>query len=572
MSRSILDPQLQQQKHRLDSLLEAIEQLAMTMQSGSIVQTVQGLRENVSQPFLFVVIGEVKAGKSSFINALLGAEICEVGADPRTAVVSKIIYADHPYTTELKPDQLHEVGRPEQILQSLAIVDTPGTNSPFRQHEETTRTFIPNSDLVLFVFFAKNPYTNTAWQLLDYAAQEWQKPVAFVLQQADVATPLELETAYRYIEQEAQQRGISQPPVFATSAKLEQAGEIHTSGFETVRDFVQETVTGTHSYGIKLKSGLSSAQTILTHLKQNLQALQQQLEVDQKAVENIRQRLGQGQQQSRYEIDSLVERLVAQYDRITQQVKNEFKQGLTVFALAKRSLFSIFNRQQRVEAWIQQLKQQCQSELEDTLEQTSQEGAKHFLKGVQQLIDRLVEDLDATQRQQLKTAEVSMPLLIERYEVIEAVRERVSTLLEDSCFAVSVAEQADGVGTGMASGGLLAVIGGIIAAVTEIVILDIIGSLFMGIGVLFAGGILLVKRGAIIQKFEQELDRGRAKFAAAIADQLTAKLSITYEEIDRSFANYYRYVETEANSIKPLLQQFEQVQQQAKSLENDLRI
>ncbi|NJL85301.1 MAG: hypothetical protein HC886_03935 [Leptolyngbyaceae cyanobacterium SM1_1_3] len=502
-----LDPKLQQQKQRLEDLLKAIERLAAETESGSIVQTVQDLRENINQPFLFVVIGEVKAGKSSFINSLLGAEICEVGADPRTAVVSKIVHAEQPYIRELKPNQLNEVGRPEEILRSLAVVDTPGTNSPFLQHEAVTRSFIPNSDLVLFVFFAKNPYTNTAWQLLDYAAKEWNKPVAFILQQADVTTPLELETAYQYIEQEAQQSQISQPQVFPCSAKLEQAGEIHKSGFETVREFIQDTVTGTHSYGLKLKSSLRSAQTLLTQLERSIHALQQQLEVDQAAVENIRQRLSQGQQQSRYEIDSLVTRLVAQYDRIIQQIRTEFKQGLSVFALARRSLLSVFNRQQRVETWITQLKQKCQCDLEAALEQTSQEGASHFLKGVQQLINQLVSDLDATQQQQMKNANVSMPLLVERYEVIESVRARISHLLEDSRFAVSVAEQADGVGVGIASGGLLAVIGGIIAAVTEIVILDIVGSLFMGVGVLFAGGVLLAKRNAIVQKFERELKK-----------------------------------------------------------------
>ncbi|MEO1620846.1 MAG: dynamin family protein, partial [Cyanobacteria bacterium J06632_3] len=184
MDSAIVDPKLQRYKGAIAQLLSQLEAFSRAIKNPTITKTVQNLQENINQPFLFVVIGEVKAGKSSFINALLGSgEICEVGADPRTNMVTKIIYTEGDgYSRETKPGELREIGRPVPILKQIAIVDTPGTNSPLQQHEDITKEFIPNSDLVVFVFFSKNPYTNTAWSLVDFAHQEWKKPVIFVLQ------------------------------------------------------------------------------------------------------------------------------------------------------------------------------------------------------------------------------------------------------------------------------------------------------------------------------------------------------------------------------------------------------
>lgn len=360
MNSAIVDPTLQRYKSAIAQLLTQLESFAHAIKNPVLVKTVQNLQENINQPFLFVVIGEVKAGKSSFINALLGSgEICEVGADPRTNMVAKIVHAEgEGYSHEAKPGELREIGRPVPILKQIAIVDTPGTNSPVQQHEEITKDFIPNSDLVVFVFFSKNPYTNTAWSLVDFAHREWKKPVIFVLQQADLADDRELQASSTYIQQEAQQRQIPSPQVFATSAKREINGE--DGGFVPIQNFVRDTITGGKGYQLKLSSNIGSAEQIVKRLGRDMQLLQQQLLTDEAVVAKIQQRLGQGKAQSTYEIDALVERLMAQYERIIYQIKDEFRDGLSIFVLAKRSVLSTFNRKQRIETWVNDLKARAQ--------------------------------------------------------------------------------------------------------------------------------------------------------------------------------------------------------------------
>ncbi len=575
MDKAIIDPTLQRYKDEIAALLAQLAQFARAIDNATLTKTVQSLQENINQPFLFVVIGEVKAGKSSFINALLGSgEICEVGADPRTNMVAKIVYTDgESYSRESKPGELREIGRPVPILEQIAIVDTPGTNSPTKQHEDITKEFIPNSDLVVFVFFSKNPYTNTAWSLVDFANRAWKKPVIFVLQQADLADERELQTSTQYIYQEAQQRQIAAPQVFATSAKLAVSGQggADNGGFLPVQDFVRSTITGGRGYRLKLTSNIGSTEQIVERLGQDMQLIRRQIEADEAVVAKIRDRLGQGETQSRYEIDTLVERLMAQYERTTFQIKSEFREGLSIFVLAKRSFFSMFNRQQRIEAWVEQLKQRAQTDLETSLDVTSKEGAKRFLDGIQLLIKELLAELTLLQNDSLRKTEVSLPLLEYRYEVIEGVKAKVVDLLNDKTFINCLADNAESVGPGVASGSIIAVISGIVVRVASIFIIDVIATAFLGLGVLWAGGTLVSKRRSLIKKLDTELDRNRDTFEFTVRQQLNDRLQGIYDEISVSFGELYKYVEQERTNIAPLVEQFDQMQVSTKTLAQEIR-
>ena len=570
MNSAIIDPTLQQYKDAIAQLLLELKAFAQDIENSALADTVRSLEENLNQPFLFVVIGEVKAGKSSFINALLSSgEICEVGADPRTNQVAKIVYTEgEGYIHEVKPGKLQEIGRPIPILEKIAIVDTPGTNSPFQQHEDITKEFIPNSDLVIFVFFSKNPYTNTAWSLVDFARKEWQKPVAFVLQQSDLADDTELQTSFNYIQQEAQQRQSNNPQIFSTSAK--QAAKGADGGVAALQNFIRNTITGGKGYKLKLTSSVGAAEQILKRLDKDMNLLQQQLKTDEAVVEKVQLRLGQGQSQSRSEIDALVERLMTQYERVIYQIKGEFRAELSIPTLAKRSFLSMFNRKQRVDSWIAELNARAQAELEETLDETSKEGAKRFLNGIQLLIKQLIAELDALQDTNLKRTDVALPVIDYRDEVIEGVKSKVTKLLNDKAFIDCLSDTADSVGPSVASGGIVAIIGGIIMRVTSIVVVDVLAGVFLWAGVLFAGGSLFAKRRKLIQKLDTELDRNRDRFEHTVSDQLNSKLSVIYEEINRSFGELYHHVAQERSAIAPLLERFDKIQQETKTLVDEI--
>lgn len=77
MDNLIVDQGLVQNQSSLDSLLKRLQIFATEINNQQLQVTIRNLRVNINEPFLFVVVGEVKAGKSSFVNALLQADICK---------------------------------------------------------------------------------------------------------------------------------------------------------------------------------------------------------------------------------------------------------------------------------------------------------------------------------------------------------------------------------------------------------------------------------------------------------------------------------------------------------------
>lgn len=133
--------------------------------------------------FRLIVVGEIKKGKSSFINALTGIrDLVPVHSDVATSTIYKIHYGKElrytayfesatglvprpiskaeigAYGTEDgNPDNRKQVDfirveAPSPILNNgLVIVDTPGVGGLFKRHRAITFKHAPNADAVFFV-------------------------------------------------------------------------------------------------------------------------------------------------------------------------------------------------------------------------------------------------------------------------------------------------------------------------------------------------------------------------------------------------------------------------------------
>ena len=74
-----------QLRTELESALGKLVRLSSEMRRDpATLDTLQGLLTDIREPLLFVVVGEVKAGKSSLLNALFGQEFAKVDVLPAT--------------------------------------------------------------------------------------------------------------------------------------------------------------------------------------------------------------------------------------------------------------------------------------------------------------------------------------------------------------------------------------------------------------------------------------------------------------------------------------------------------
>ena len=567
MDNLIVDRALVRYQSNLDSLLHRLQMFATEINNQQLQVTIRNLRTNINEPFLFVVVGEVKAGKSSFVNALLQADICKTAADPCTDVIQQIVYSENEFE-QPRGQYLRKIGLPNEILKTLSVVDTPGTNTIVENHQEITKDFIPNSDLIFFVFFAKNPYTRSAWELLDYVNSEWRKKVVFVLQQADLTKPAELAKNKEKLAELALQKGIQSPMVFATSVEWEVNGEQDISGFPEVRNYIQQTLKDGSTKKLKLQGVAKTSEQIVDLLRKDLVDLQQQLIKDRSVVNKIKSKLEQNKRQSGFELESLINRLLTKYDTITARVKEDFREQLSLFTMVKGS-FAVLFRTKNAPTWMDELKHSCENELKASLGEISQDGIKHFVGGIRELLQSLVDDLHDIKVNQVTTNAITVNTIESRQEIVEDVQQKVSTLLNDKSFLHSIESINASIAPRFIGGGAATVAGTAIAALTEIVLLDIIGTAFAGVGLLFAGGTLVLKKRKIIKQFEDKLNREKTRFESELSAKLNSKLDIIYEEIERNFVNIYDYVEAEEQKVLPLVDRFKQIEREAKQLNID---
>ena len=217
--------------------------------------------------FLLVVVGEFNAGKSAFINALIGSAALTEGVTPTTAQVHIVRYGAA-VTSELDESGLRVVTAPSDLLRDIHIVDTPGTNAILREHERLTADFIPRSDLVLFITSADRPFTESERAFLQ-TIREWGKKIVLVVNKVDIfERAAEREEVLGFVRDAARRQLGVVPETFGVSARLAMKAKLgqpalwQASGFEPLEHFIRDTLDEASRFRLKLSNPLGIAEAL----------------------------------------------------------------------------------------------------------------------------------------------------------------------------------------------------------------------------------------------------------------------------------------------------------------------
>ena len=184
-------------------------------------ETLRQVTQALQEPFLLVIAGEFNAGKSAFINALIGEPALIEGVTPTTAHVTLLRHGETE-ARRLRPDGIEEIYHPAAFLRDVAIVDTPGTNAVLRHHEQLTSEFVPRSDFILFVTSSDRPFTESE-RLFLQRIRDWGKKVVLVLNKVDLLrTADDTAEVMAFVRQHATALLGSTPEIFPISARLAQ--------------------------------------------------------------------------------------------------------------------------------------------------------------------------------------------------------------------------------------------------------------------------------------------------------------------------------------------------------------
>ena len=177
--------------------------------------------EQLGELFLLVIVGEFNAGKSAFINALIGAEVMPEGVTPTTSVINLLRFGEEA-TESMLPEGVILRTYPADFLDEITIVDTPGTNAIIREHETLTQRFVPRSDLVLFITSADRPFTESEREFMA-TIREWGKKIVVILNKVDLLrTDTARDQVVGFVRDSIERLLGFSPEVFPVSALLAQ--------------------------------------------------------------------------------------------------------------------------------------------------------------------------------------------------------------------------------------------------------------------------------------------------------------------------------------------------------------
>jgi len=228
------------------------------------------------EQFNLVVMGQFKRGKSTFINALIGAKILPTSIVPLTSIVTILRYGQESkaivrYLDE-KEEEIHltdipkfvtekqnpknklhvkevEVLYPSDYLKDgVRIIDTPGVGSVFKHNTDVAYAYLPYVDAGVFIVTPDPPLGEAEQKFLDEVREHADK-FFFVLNKTDIVDEPDLVESMDFttnLIREHLGRAVSLYPVsakFALTGKLngdaERVSKSNVLSFEKdLKDFL----------------------------------------------------------------------------------------------------------------------------------------------------------------------------------------------------------------------------------------------------------------------------------------------------------------------------------------------
>ncbi len=222
------------------------------------------LREKIEKnTFNLVVVGQFKRGKTSLINALLGADILPVAVVPLTSIVTIMTYGDalrikvyfnDGRVAEIKPESLMEYvtekGNPKNIKDvseviitypspylrdGVRLIDTPGVGSVYQHNTDVAYQYLPKSDAAMFLLSVDQPMSKAELDFLR-DVKEFSNKIFFLLNKADYLNEKDLQESIDFSKSVLKEAMGTDVRIFPVSARLALEGKI--SGSE---DLVQKS-------------------------------------------------------------------------------------------------------------------------------------------------------------------------------------------------------------------------------------------------------------------------------------------------------------------------------------------
>jgi small GTP-binding protein len=523
--------------------------------------------------FLLVVVGEFNAGKSAFVNALVGGKVLEEGVTPTTTRVASLVYGE---TRERRSgaEGADVVTAPVPLLRDIHVVDTPGTNAVIREHELLTREFVPRSDLVLFVTSADRPFTESERAFLE-SIREWGKKIVFVVNKKDILSgPADLQEVTAFVARNAERLTGVRPQVFAVSAKQAQraketgdAALLAESGFDLLEQHLSATLDEKERLRLKLQNplgvGARLAEGQATLVDSRLDLLREDVET----VESIDRQLELYKEDLardfRFRLSD-VERVLLEFERRGMDFFDETLRIGRVFDLVSRSkLRRAFEREV-----LQDLPQQVERRVEEVINWMVASDMKQW-RGVTDMLDRRrIHHAERLVGQVTGVFEHDRDQLLvgARREALRAVETYDRDLEADRLTATVQAAVAGTAALQVSALGL----GTIVTVLASSAAVDVTGILAAGSLSVLGLLVLPARRAGAKTELREKVAEMRSKLMRALEEQFAREMESSLVRIREAIGPYTRFVRSERERLGSLRDELKRLREGMASLSREV--
>ncbi len=541
---------VERERSLLGTLIEFLGDFGAPREDTELVrQTLTDLEEL----FLLVIVGEFNSGKSAFINALLGAEIATEGVTPTTDRITVLRHSDEPERRELREGIL-EKGHPNEFLREISIVDTPGTNAIVRHHEELSRSFVPRSDLVLFITSAERPLTESERGYLEMI-RDWGKKILLVINKSDLLNDDESTEKVRSFVSDGirSMLGLT-PPIFfvssllARKAKNAQSGMerdalLTASGLGKLEDYITDLLDEEGRVRLKLESPLGVVEELVRRYRKSVGERMSLLEDDFKTSENVESQLELFQEDMRRDFEARMAEIENIIHTLNERGEAWFEDNIrigNVVELVRRD--RIQDRfQSEVIGDTESLIDERVDELVDWMVDRNLKQWRDIVEYVnrrrqaqydEHLIGEVGDNFEYNRSQVIRSVGKNAADVVRNYDR-ERESEQIALSLQGAVAQTVAAEVgALGLGTAVATVAMAAAVD---------VTMTLSALLLAGLGFF----IIPNRRRKAREEFREKTDALRGRLSEVVTRQFETELARSVERMREAIAPYTRFVRTE---------------------------
>ena len=518
--------------------------------------------EQLDELFLLVIVGEFNAGKSAFINALVGSRVVAEGVTPTTAQINVLQYGD---TVErrVREANLHVITAPAPLLREIHIVDTPGTNAIIREHEAITAEFVPRSDLVLFVTSADRPFTETERAFLEQV-RGWGKKIVVVINKIDILdSEREVEDIRTFVADNARALLGFNPEIFPVSARLALRGKDGdaaawaASRFAALEQYIATTLDAPGRVHLKLLNplgvGASLTERHAGFVRERLALLKEDFET----LDEVERQLSVYQQDLIRDFEfrmSDIDRLLLEMEKRGQAYFDETMRIGRVMDLLNRSRVQQGFEQQVVADAPQQIERKV-GELVDWLVDAD-------LRQWQAVTNHLA-DRRRQYRERIVGEEGVGRFHYDRTRLIDAVSRESQKVVDSYDRRKEARELADGarnaVAAAAAVGAGALTLGTIVSVAASTAAADVTGIVLASVLAAIGFFILPAKREKAKEEMRRKIADVRERLSTALRQQFVQEISRSGDRIRESIAPYSRFIRAEGEKLKLVEQELREI-------------